>query len=341
MLPVRVARAGLSRRGVSQQITIGCLPMIEVKQLVKKFGNLTAVDRISFNVDKGEVLGFLGPNGAGKSTTMKMITCFLPPTSGTVQVGACDIEADPIGVREQIGYLPESAPSYAEMTVREFLRFVAEVRGMAGGERERAVDRVIETTALEEVQNQIIDTLSMGYRQRTCFAQALIHDPPVLILDEPTDGLDPNQKHEVRQLIREMRHEKTIILSTHILEEMEAVCSRAIIIAQGRLVADGTPDQLAAKSRYHNAVSLRINHPEGEGFKEKLKIIDGVTQVAFQSSEDGRSPTYTLFSKSNQVILPKVTRFLEQQKLSPEEIFAERGRVDEVFRMATQSPPTG
>ena len=203
--------------------------MIEVKNLVKQFGNLTAVDGITFDVDRGEVLGFLGPNGAGKSTTMKMITCFIAPTAGTVAVGGKDILADPLAVRRQIGYLPESAPSYGEMTVTEFLRFMAEMRGMRGAAIGQAVERVVEITALEEVRRQIVETLSKGYRQRTCFAQALIHDPPVLILDEPTDGLDPNQKHEMRQLIRRMRHEKTIILSTHILEEMEAVCSRAVI----------------------------------------------------------------------------------------------------------------
>ena len=232
--------------------------MIEVKELVKEFGRNRAVDGISFKVRKGEVLGFLGPNGAGKSTTMRMITCFIPPTSGTVLVGGKDILSESVAVRELIGYLPESAPSYPEMQVNEFLRFMAEVRGMAGAERDRRIDQVTELTSLTEVRGQIIDTLSKGFRQRVCFAQALIHDPPVLVLDEPTDGLDPNQKHDMRQVIKRMAENKTVVLSTHILEEMEAVCTRAIIIARGKLVADGTPDDLAGMSRYHNAVTFKL-----------------------------------------------------------------------------------
>jgi ABC-2 type transport system ATP-binding protein len=313
--------------------------MIEVKQLVKQFGNFTAVDGISFNVEQGEVLGFLGPNGAGKSTTMKMITCFIPPSAGTVTVGGKDIRQNPIEVRRQIGYLPESAPSYGEMTVEEFLRFVAEMRGMRGAENAKAVDRVVGITALGDVRHQIVETLSKGYRQRACFAQALIHDPPVLVMDEPTDGLDPNQKHEMRQLIHSMRHHKTIILSTHILEEMEAVCSRAVIIARGRIVADGTPEQLAAMSRYHNAVTLRTRDQRGESLKERLKTIDGVNKVAYQPGENGGAALFTLFSERNRPILADVSRYLEKQQISVEEVFTERGRVDEVFRDVTQNQP--
>ncbi|OHE88475.1 MAG: ABC transporter ATP-binding protein, partial [Verrucomicrobia bacterium RIFCSPLOWO2_12_FULL_64_8] len=304
----------------------------------KQFGNLTAVDGITFDVDRGEVLGFLGPNGAGKSTTMKMITCFIAPTAGTVVVGGKDILGDPLAVRRQIGYLPESAPSYGEMTVTEFLRFMAEMRGMRGAAIGQAVERVVEITALDEVRRQIVETLSKGYRQRTCFAQALIHDPPVLILDEPTDGLDPNQKHEMRELIGRMRHEKTIILSTHILEEMEAVCSRAVIIARGRIVADGTPEGLAAMSRYHNAVTLRTHDSRGESLKEKFKTIDGVGRIAY-SPAGGGGGAFTLFPDKGKIILPGVTRYLEQQKIAVDEVFTERGRVDEVFREVTQSHP--
>ena len=311
--------------------------MIEVKQLVKQFGNLHAVDGISFGVEQGEVLGFLGPNGAGKSTTMKMITCFIAPTAGTVTVGGKDILEDTVAVRGQIGYLPESAPSYGEMTVTEFLRFMAEMRGMRGSEIGKAVERVVEITALEDVRHQIVETLSKGYRQRTCFAQALIHDPPVLILDEPTDGLDPNQKHEMRELIRQMRHSKTIILSTHILEEMEAVCSRAVIIAKGKIVADGTPDALAAKSRYHNAVTLHTRDSRGEALKEKLKTIDGVGRISFSPASGPAPAVFTLFPEKGKVILPAVTRYLEQQQIAVDEVFTERGRVDEVFREVTQA----
>jgi ABC-2 type transport system ATP-binding protein len=313
--------------------------MIEVRKLVKKFGGLTAVDNITFEVEQGQVLGFLGPNGAGKSTTMKIITGFIPPTSGTVIVGGKDIGEDSLSVRRQIGYLPENAPAYTEMNVKEFLRFIAEVRGLRGAERNRAVERVVEITSLHEVLNQIIDTLSKGYKQRVCFAQAMIHDPPVLILDEPTDGLDPNQKHEMREVIRGMGQTKTIILSTHILEEMEAVCTRAIIIANGRLVVDGTPDELAAMSRYHNAVMVRTTKPQ-DGLETQLREIKGVASVERVDGQDvdgkGKAlTTYAVFPQSAQVILPDVSRFLESKKIEFLEIFAERGRVDEVFRQVT------
>lgn len=306
--------------------------MIDVRNLVKKFGEHVAVDHISFSVKSGEVLGFLGPNGAGKSTTMKIITGFLPPTEGTVHVGGLSTQEQPIAVRRQIGYLPEHAPSYAEMTPTEFLRFCAEVRGFSGAERERRVERAVEVTALEDVRDQIIDTLSKGYRQRVCFAQALLHDPPVLIMDEPTDGLDPNQKHEMREVIRRMGADKTIILSTHILEEMEAVCSRAIIIAKGRIVVDSTPDQLAAMSRHHNAVILRAR--AADGLAERLRGIAGVDSVEEAPVDDQRAG-FTIFPQGQQVILPEVTRFLESNRIEFEEVFTERGHVDEVFRRVT------
>jgi ABC-2 type transport system ATP-binding protein len=222
--------------------------VIKVENLTKMFGPKRAVDDVSFEVNKGEVLGFLGPNGAGKSTTMRMITGFIPPTSGKVSVCGFDMLTDPIPGKRRIGYLPESAPSYHDMTVRGFLNFAAEVRGMNAAERKRAVDRAVETCFLGSVYNQTIDTLSKGFRHRTCFAQAIIHDPEVLVMDEPTDGLDPNQKHEARTLIRRMGENKAIIFSTHILEEVEAICTRVIIIDRGRIVANGTPQELIAKS---------------------------------------------------------------------------------------------
>ncbi|MBO7721838.1 MAG: ABC transporter ATP-binding protein [Kiritimatiellae bacterium] len=220
--------------------------MLEVKNLTKRFGAFQAVKGISFNVGKGEVLGFLGPNGAGKSTTMRMITGFLPPTSGTAVVCGHDIAADPVAAKKCIGYLPESAPSYRAMTVEDFLKFTAAVRGFTGRAGAEKVAAVIEKARLAPVARQTIETLSKGYRQRTCFAQAIIHDPPVLIMDEPTDGLDPNQKYTVREMIKAMAAEKAIIISTHILEEVDAVCTRAIIIAGGELKADGTPAELKA-----------------------------------------------------------------------------------------------
>lgn len=315
--------------------------MIEVKELHKHYGDIKAVDGISFEVKKGEVLGFLGPNGAGKSTTMKIITGFIPPTSGTVVVGGKDILTDSIAVREQIGYLPESAPSYAEMTVEEYLEFIAEVRGFTGSERDKRVDAAVERTSLEEVRRQIIDTLSKGYKQRVCFGQALLHNPPVLILDEPTDGLDPNQKHQMRQVIQQMGQEKTIILSTHILEEMEAVCSRAIIISNGKMVVDGTPDELAAMSPHHNAVTIRAaedGKAEGKALVEKLQKIKGVAKVDHQPAKGKEPAAYCLFPEEKQVILPEVTKYLEKNKVAFQEVYVEKGRVDEVFRSVTKAP---
>ena len=220
--------------------------MLEVKNLKKNFGDFQAVKGVSFSVKEGEVLGFLGPNGAGKSTTMRMITGFLPPTSGTASICGHDVLQDPVGAKQCLGYLPESAPSYRAMTVRDFLRFIAEARGFYGKAAKARVDEVVEKARLAPVVNKTIETLSKGYRQRTCFAQAILHDPAVLIMDEPTDGLDPNQKQTVREMIKEMAAEKAIVISTHILEEVDAVCTRALVIADGQIKADGTPAQLRA-----------------------------------------------------------------------------------------------
>ncbi len=222
--------------------------MIEIKGLVKTYGTKRAVDGISFSVRRGEILGFLGPNGAGKSTTMKMLTGFLRPTAGTAMVDGFDVVAEPVQVKRRIGYLPESAPAYGEMTVQEFLGFIAECRGFTEARAKQGrVDRAIQLTHLSAVRTQTIETLSKGFKQRVGFAQALLHDPAVLVLDEPTDGLDPNQKNEVRSLIKSMAVEKAVVLSTHILEEVEAICTRVIIISQGRVVADETPAQLQAR----------------------------------------------------------------------------------------------
>ena len=220
--------------------------MLKVDNLKKSFGDFQAVKGISFEVKKGEVLGFLGPNGAGKSTTMRMITGFIPPTSGTAEICGHDILKDPVGAKHALGYLPENAPSYRSMTVTDFLAFIARIRGFYGAEAKAKVEAAIEKAKLTNVARQTIETLSKGYRQRTCFAQAILHDPQVLIMDEPTDGLDPNQKFVVREMIKEMAAEKAIIISTHILEEVDAVCTRAIVIARGEIKADGTPEKLRA-----------------------------------------------------------------------------------------------
>ena len=239
--------------------------MITVEHLTKAFGPKLAVNDVTFTVNRGEVLGFLGPNGAGKSTTMRMVTGFIPPTSGTITVGGHDVLENPIPAKRMIGYLPENAPGYADMTVTGFLRFAAELRGLHGDARKRAVNRAIELCFLQNVVYQSIDTLSKGYKHRTCLAQSLIHDPPILIMDEPTDGLDPNQKHEVRNLIKRMGQDKAIIFSTHILEEVEAVCSRVIIIDRGRLIYDGDLRALVRRIRPERRLTMRLSEAVDPG----------------------------------------------------------------------------
>ena len=309
--------------------------MIVVDALSKQFGQFQAVDEISFEVQRGEVVGFLGPNGAGKSTTMKMLTCYLPPTSGNAEVNGFSINSQRLQVQEQIGYLPESAPSYNEMQVEEFLSFIGEVRGYTGSELRRRVGRVLELTSLQEARKQIIDTLSKGFRQRTCLAQALIHDPPVLILDEPTDGLDPNQKHEVRGLIRRMSEERTILVSTHILEEVEAVCTRALIISEGRLVGLGTPDELLSQSIYRNAITLSVSGVNAETLLEDLNGLEQVYSVERLEDMPNGAITVRVFPKDRESISSELEKFLKKKKMSIEQFFVERGRLDEVFRKLT------
>ena len=309
--------------------------MIVVDALSKHFGQFQAVDEISFEVQRGEVVGFLGPNGAGKSTTMKMLTCYLPPTSGNAEVNGFSINSQRLQVQEQIGYLPESAPSYNEMQVEEFLSFIGEVRGYTGAELRRRVGRVLELTSLQEARKQIIDTLSKGFRQRTCLAQALIHDPPVLILDEPTDGLDPNQKHEVRELIRRMSEERTILVSTHILEEVEAVCTRALIISEGRLVGLGTPDELLSQSIYRNAITLSVSGVNAETLLEDLNGLEQVYSVERLEDMPNGAITVRVFPKDRESISSELEKFLKKKKMSIEQFFVERGRLDEVFRKLT------
>jgi len=261
--------------------------VLDVQSLTKRFGPLTAVDRVSFKVRKGEVLGFLGPNGAGKSTTMKMITGFLSPTEGTAVVNGADVAEDPIAVKSHIGYLPEGAPLYGDMTARALLNFVAEIRGMSKPERKRRIEEVIEQVHLEEVIFRPIETLSKGFKRRVGLAQAILHDPELLILDEPTDGLDPNQKHEVRTLLQKMAADKAIVISTHILEEVDAVCSRALIIAHGKLLADGTPEELRAQSTAPNSLSVRVSVAQAEQIRGKLRAMMGVGFVEIVGKVDG------------------------------------------------------
>ena len=260
--------------------------MIDIRNLTKRFAQHTAVDDLSFQVQPGEVLGFLGPNGAGKSTTMKMLTGFLAPTSGTASILGCDIQTQTLEAQRQIGYLPEGAPCYGDMTVRGFLDFIAEVRGFRGAEKTLRVQRAVEQVELEKVLEQSIETLSKGFKRRVGLAQAILHDPRVLILDEPTDGLDPNQKHQVRQLIQGLARDKIVIISTHILEEVTALCTRAVVIAQGRLLADGTPLELESRSRYHQAVTLVADEALDQA---ALAALPGVAGVEENVREIGRA----------------------------------------------------
>ncbi len=304
--------------------------MIETHALSKHYGSITAVDGVSFKVEPGQVLGFLGPNGAGKSTTMKMIAGFLAPTAGQIKVCGHDVESDGLAARRMIGYLPEGAPSYGEMSVAGFLDFIADIRGLAGAVRKARLDEAIARVSLDGVLGQSIDTLSKGFRRRVGLAQAILHDPKVLILDEPTDGLDPNQKHEVRALINAMARDKTIIVSTHILEEVHAVCNRAIIIARGRILADDTPDKLEARSRYHQAVSLTAPNPEA--VRDALSRLADVESVEI----DPQDRRITAFPRKGRAIFGAVSELLKTQGIAVSELALERGRLDEVFRTVTQ-----
>jgi len=299
--------------------------MIRIDNLVKAFGAKRAVDGISFSVEKGEVLGFLGPNGAGKSTTMRIVTGFMPPSSGRASVGGFDVVDSPLEAKRLIGYLPENAASYPDMTVRAFLEFVAELRGLDGAARRKAVHRVVELCFLESVLNQSIDTLSKGYKHRTCLAQALIHDPQVLIMDEPTDGLDPNQKHEVRNLIRELGSSKAIVFSTHILEEVDAACTRAIIIDRGRIVANGTPDELHAMSDSAGAVTLQARGAT----EERLSQLGRVEKL------NGAFRIYPRDKASAGQLAQEVVEMVNLHGWKVEGMYSERGELDEVFRRLT------
>jgi len=311
--------------------------MIRVENLTKTFGPKTAVNGISFTVARGEVLGFLGPNGAGKSTSMRMITGFIPPSAGTVRVGEFDMLSQPIPAKRLIGYLPENAPAYGDMTVRGFLGFCAELRGMKGAARDKAVARVVEMCFLEAVIHQSVETLSKGYRHRTCFAQSIIHDPEVLVLDEPTDGLDPNQKHEVRTLIRRMGEKKAIIFSTHILEEVEAVCSRAIIIDRGQIVANGTPQELKQRSELAGAVTLRVTGAAANGASPKLSQLPGAKKASVLKDQAGgfTARVFPQGSGRDGDLARGIYDLASREGWRIEELHTEEGRLDEVFRSIT------
>ena len=302
--------------------------MIKIDNLQKTFGACRAVSGISFTVDSGEILGFLGPNGAGKSTTMKMITGFIKPTGGRVTVFDHDVERDPLKAKALMGYLPEGAPAYGDMLVSQFLGFIAEIRGFRGIEKQQRIAKVIKELELESVINRPIDNLSKGFKRRVGIAQAIIHDPQVLILDEPTDGLDPNQKHQVRELIRGLSKDKIVIISTHILEEVTAVCSRAMIISNGQLLVDATPQELQEQSRYHRALTLQL--PESVQAESLLRAIPGV--AAIEQPEPGR---YTLLPETGINLFEPVNKLVTSQGWEVSDFYMEAGRLDDVFRSLT------
>ncbi|NJO37872.1 MAG: ABC transporter ATP-binding protein [Rhizobiales bacterium] len=310
--------------------------MLDIQGLSKTFGTIKAVDGIDFKVGRGEVLGFLGPNGAGKSTTMRMVAGYLTPSAGRIEVCGYDVAAKPIEIRKRLGYLPEGAPAYGDMTPAGLLGFVADIRKIRGDEKKRRIDEVIERLELGGVLAQPIETLSKGFKRRVGLATTLLHDPDVLILDEPTDGLDPNQKHQVRTLLSELAADKAIIISTHILEEVDALCSRAIVIARGRIVADAKPAELLAKSKLHNAVALRMRRRYLEPAKAALEGLDGIAGI--RQVDAGTDQVHLIvLPKEGAQIIDHVRHRIGEGGIMLEELFLERGRLDDVFRDLTRA----
>jgi ABC-2 type transport system ATP-binding protein len=308
--------------------------MVRLDRLAKRFGPVHAVEDVSFAVARGEVLGFLGPNGAGKSTTMRMLTGFIAPTAGTASVMGHDVVREPIEVKRRVGYLPEGAPLYGDMTALAFLRFVAEMRGLRGAEGRQRIEGAIARTQLEEAVHRPIETLSKGFKRRVGLAQAIMHDPPVLVLDEPTDGLDPNQKHGVRRLIGEMAEDKAIIVSTHILEEVEAICTRAVIVARGRVVADARPDELKRRSRHHNAVRLTVNANLQPKLRPSLEGLPGVRAVEVVGAVNGVASLLVVPEPGREVV-HGVSELIRSSGVAVDELVVEQGRLDDVFRDLT------
>ena len=305
--------------------------MIEINNLTKNFDQFTAIDDLTFTVKEGEVLGFLGPNGAGKSTTMKLITGFLSASHGSVSIEGFDISKNPIEAKSLMGYLPEGAPSYGDMTTLEFLNFVAQIRGYTGEEILLRVQRVLDEVELNSVSQQTIETLSKGFKRRVGLAQAIMHDPKVLILDEPTDGLDPNQKHHVRELIKNLARDKIVIISTHILEEVTAVCSRAIIIAQGRIVADSTPAELESRSKYHQAVSVRLSEDY-----DLAADLTGIAEVGDVEKDSEDDMVFRILTSGSKSIFSQVSEIAQAKHWPVTEFHVSRGQLEDVFRTVTR-----
>lgn len=312
--------------------------MIRAENLQKWFGSRKVVNDVSLTVEKGEILGFLGPNGAGKSTSMRLITGYLPLDGGTVHISGHNIETEPMAAKAKFGYLPENAPAYSDMTVFGFLRFAASLRGLTGNKGRHAVDEAMEICQLGSVRNQLVETLSKGYLHRTCFAQSILHDPEVLILDEPTDGLDPNQKHEVRNLIKRMGERKAIIISTHILEEVDAVCTRVVVLNRGRLVANGLPEDLKKKSKLAGSVVLAVRDADKDAVQPVLEKLERAETVRLLEEKDGLSRFRIIPRKGRQDGLSaEVFAAATTQQWKVEELTTEKGRLEEVFRTITSS----
>ncbi len=328
--PGLVATATGAGRGTNSSMSA----LIEVESLSKRFGAIVAVDDVSFSVDRGVVMGFLGPNGAGKSTTMRVITGYLPPTTGTARVLGHDIQKEPVEVKRRIGFLPEGAPLYGDMTVLSFLEFIGEIRQLSGTKKRQRIQYSIERMGLQQVLYQRVETLSKGFKRRVGFAQAILHDPDVLILDEPTDGLDPNQKHHVRELIRELGKDKAIIISTHILEEVDAVCDRAMIIDRGRVVSNGTPMELHARSKFHNSVVLVVKADVAQKAAKLLRGIAHVANVESSAPQNG-NVSLAVVPRDGRFIADEVGNAIRQNGIDVDEMHTESGKLDEVFRLLT------
>lgn len=304
--------------------------LIEVEGLVKHYGPIRAVDGISFSVRRGEILGFLGPNGAGKTTAMRLVTGFLEPDAGRMKICGHDVREDSLAARQKIGYLPENAPAYGEMTVEGFLEFIAEARAVEGVEA--AIDRVVEMTGLREVRHQTIETLSKGYKRRVGLAQALIHDPEVLILDEPTDGLDPNQKAMVQELISNLSSQKSIVLSTHILDEVEQICNRAMIISQGKILVDSTPDELITQAPNHNVIRLSLQ-------QENSELVEKIAGKPWCERLERSSPhTVDVYPKGGENHLADLLRVVKDEPV--QSVHLQEGRLADLFRKVTEGIAT-
>ncbi len=312
--------------------------MVEIDHLSKSFGGLRAVDNINLTVAKGEVLGFLGPNGAGKTTTMRMVAGFLTPSGGTARVCGHDVVAEPTKVKSMIGYMPEGSPSYDDMSVGAFLKFIAEIRGFTGADQATRVARAADRVGLRDVLDRPIDVLSKGFRRRVGLAQSILHDPPVLLLDEPTDGLDPNQKHQVRTLIGEMAAEKAIVISTHILEEVEAVCTRAVIIGHGRVLADGTAASLLAQLPDYSAVCVIVPSSAASGAAGQFRSIANVAAV-FETPQDSGRTKLRVTPKGAGPLIDDVGRVIRERNIPVVEFYQDGGNLDDVFRLITTGNP--